>query len=469
MFSFNDTRTEYILNNVHSKYIQAKLACKFNFKAKLAVVKNLRIANFLAEALSEIDFKTGSLWVGSEYNEAKKIWVWNTDKQIEPISDEVNATMKVNKDVIELNRKCLAFARSNHDKPELRPLPCIVYRGSLCERPSDGDMDGSSHVGWIRIKNKLYKIFTELVPYDEVEVKCFKHDPESKPAVIKSYKTAQILGRYLLIGRPSLENAWIGARWWPSQFYFEFENVPLKNTTNEKTHYPPWRNNTLQKPAGCLLLDRHLSNITYFVEARCKRLRPYICYKKVISINDTINNTYADIIIDDRGYRIHYMLQPWKLALKYCKDRYKKYGGKLVEITHPNMVYELLYVMGENKTTAQHIWIAGKYKRLTKEDITKWYWVSNNEPVDMTYVPVLGNKTDRNYFYSRGVEDFNTCLNMDRENHVMALFYGTICFAEQFFVCLFDAQNLIRLQEEEHQGTDDGYMEKIYNRSSVIL
>lgn len=116
------------------------MKCKIVYKARLAVVENLDVAEFLAEALSETDLKTDSLWVGSVYNEFKKIWVWNIGDQEKPISTEINATMKVNEDVKALDRKCLAFARSNHSKPELRPLPCFVFRGYICERPRKESM-----------------------------------------------------------------------------------------------------------------------------------------------------------------------------------------------------------------------------------------------------------------------------------------------------------------------------------------
>lgn len=259
---------------------------------------------------------------------------------------------------------------------------------------------------------------------------CMDADPRALPAVVPNYEVAQNLGRHMLIGRPSLENAWIGARWTQQYEYaFESENKVLGNATDEKTKYPPWRNNTMIRPGGCILLDRHLSDITYFVEARCIRNRPYICY--MIDDNETANASTWDVIFGSRGYRMHYDLQPWYQALRNCRDKYDE-KAKLVELTDGDMVNEMLFVMGENRSTVQHTWIAGVF------DDNKWLWGNNNNTnVDTDFVKIIGNATSENWIYEHDVENENICLNMDRENHATALFYGTRCSATQTYVCLF--------------------------------
>ncbi|KAF2895742.1 hypothetical protein ILUMI_10446 [Ignelater luminosus] len=394
-------------------------------------------AKFLADALSETNVKTDSLWVGAQFSIRKNVWEWKLKvKQREVISPEVNKTMKVNPDR-HIERGCLAFARLQHDKPELRPLACTAFRGYICENDRVGTgEEESTHTSWIRIGDRLYKIFVDACPYDEVPRRCLRHDPEALPAVVASYKAAQALGRYMLIGRPSIENAWIGARYYGVfQYYFENENVILSNQTDPKTGYPPWRNNTMQRPGGCILLDRHLGNITYFVEARCQRFRPYICYKKIDNVTGNVST--VDIIFRERGYRLHFLAVPWIEAFHYCSSKYK--GASLVEIKNNVMVQELLFVMGENRSAIQHIWLGGVYKQPEEA----WFWASDNKTlVDLGLVNILGNKTDRKWIFTYEVEIDNMCLNMDRENHITALFYGTQCNARQYFACLFTADDL---------------------------
>lgn len=253
-------------------------------------------------------------------------------------------------------------------------------------------------------------------------------------AVISDFNASEQLGRYLLIGRPSLENAWIGARWQGDRFYFEAEDVGLSNTTDESNKYPPWRNNAISKPGGCLLLDRHLSSVTFFVEANCNRERSVICYR-MKNKDDVTTRTRIDIITDTWGYRVELKKKPWEEAKKHCIEEYPKKEGKLVEITEADILKHLIYIMSENKTALQHIWIGAKYEDSQViqeyEPKDRWRWASSIESkVDL--VDLVQNQT-----FVENVEMENICLNMDRENHLVPLFYGTVCNFPQVFICQF--------------------------------
>lgn len=286
----------------------------------------------------------------------------------------------------------------------------------------------STHSGWIKLGDRLYKVFHGEVTFEQAESNCLLHDIDSSLAVIPNFGASQALGRYLLIGRPSLENAWIGARYGEFKgdygYVFEKEKTLLSNATDDQK-YPPWRNDKIQKPGGCLLLDRHLTTTTLFVETRCERLRSYICYKM---ISNVVNSSSSDVIFGEDGYRIHYNRLSWNAAADFCDEKYKKYEGSLVQIAEKKNVFHLLYVMGENKTAVQHIWIGGKFEQ--KENHWIWYKSLSAIPMDDSILSWVQNAT-----YEQSVESANLCLNMDRENHITALHYGTNCIYPQSYVC----------------------------------
>lgn len=191
--------------------------------------------------------------------------------------------------------------------------------------------DQSTHHGWIEIRHRLYKIFTKQVTYEEANAACINVDPKARLAVIDSYIDAQKLGRYLLIGRPSLERVWIGARWESYSFQYEFEYEPifLSNVT-DSSRYPPWRLGRMTKPFGCIVLDRHLKNVTYFVESYCSRLHSYMCYKL------SSENKSEDICdVGDYDWRIFYNHLDWFEASRVCKESY--YSGRLAIVEQKDL------------------------------------------------------------------------------------------------------------------------------------
>ncbi|KAF2894296.1 hypothetical protein ILUMI_11873 [Ignelater luminosus] len=434
---FTRGSSEYIFVNLLIDYHAAKVLCNGTYGGRLAVIETTELAEFLAEALSETNLFLDHLWVGGKG--INRTWYWYEGGTIiSPIDKQLIDLYFVNhtKSVKATDRNCLAMGRKNHDVPYFPELKCDVQRPFMCEREAGSwGNNGTTHPGWIRIGNRLYKIFQERVSWVDATARCIMFDRNSRLAVLTNYRESQVLGRFLLIGRPSLENAWIGAKHYQNHYAFSQENIVLSNSSNPQG-YPPWRNGTVRKTKGCILLDRHLSNITYFIEARCERLRPYICYKKDLSENDS----FVDMLIEEFGYRIFLNKLPWNGAKSKC-DKYKvKYEGKLVEIRERKVVSHLIYIMGENKTTFQHMWLGGIYDSKSE----KWFWDSDRSLVDLNQLDWLVNTT-----YFENVEKYNTCLNMDRENHIKAIHYGTVCEYAQHFVCSFSREKLIQLKTDE--------------------
>ncbi|KAF2894298.1 hypothetical protein ILUMI_11875 [Ignelater luminosus] len=435
---------QFILSSMKLGYRSAMKACQFQFKGELAMLKERHTMDFVAEAMSETRLSLDTLWIAARRDINTTIWYWDGEKDQHLQFDKKFEELMVHTAIASYNRECLGFGREDHDKPQLRPLECEARRGFICEKTGVIDPSGmSTHRGWIKIGRREYKILSVKVPYDVAASRCFSLQVDSNLAVITDFNTSEQLGRYLLIGRPSLENAWIGARWKGSQFEFEPETIPLNNKTVD--NFPPWRKSEIQKAGGCILLDRHLSNVTLFVEANCNRERAVICYRK---INESgISTESFDIIIDERGYRVQLNAKPWREAVSYCKDNYPGKKGKLVEIVGVDVLKDLIYIMSENRTALHHIWIGGKFYLNDTSATTipeKWKWDSNGDKIDVGLVKLLDNDT-----YDAFVEDHNNCLNMDRENHLVPLFYGTICEFSQIFICQFTAENLRKIQDEE--------------------
>lgn len=109
----------------------------------------------------------------------------------------------------------------------------------------------------------------------------------------------------------------------------------------------------------------------------------------------------------------------WEDAYKVCQER----RGWLVEVIPENMA-EVLFIMAENRTEVNHVWTGGK---LFKDKT--WKWVKNvveiEEDPGSNYPPWI----DKRFSYEYG------CLNMDRENHDVPMFYGLQCEQRQRFIC----------------------------------
>ncbi|KAK4883871.1 hypothetical protein RN001_000142 [Aquatica leii] len=400
--SFTKNEIEYIIVQDHVQHLEAGIRCKLTYNGSLAFVKNETIANFLAEALSETNLELDSLWVGGE--NISNVWYWKWESSLDPID-------------IRFFNSCIV-ENPYIDQKKLR-LIFLVNEDEYAN-------DTSTHKGWIKIGLKFFKIYYSQVSWEGAVALCPKKKANATLAIVTTNKEAQILGRYMLIGRPSLENAWIAAKYAEQikSYYYINTDIILSNKT--EYNFPPWKNNEIERLSGCILLDRHISNSTVFLEARCDRLRSYIC-----SIDDSDSSsdglTYTDVIIGEVAYRLIHNKKPWEQAFLFCEDHYKNYHGKLAVIHTYEENFHLLYVMGENHTDVQHLWIGGKYINGV------WKWVSTDKDITLEYLNMIENTT-----YIHDVEERNLCLNMDRENHMIGFHYGTDCMWPQAFVCTFE-------------------------------
>ncbi|KAF2897052.1 hypothetical protein ILUMI_09122 [Ignelater luminosus] len=318
-------------------------------------------------------------------------------------------------------RECLSFARNDHQLPSFVNLYCQLKRPYLCQRPPEEEDGEMTHRKWIRIGGYEYAIFYAKKTWKESVRECFsKH--KAHLANFRTMEEVTGIGKYLLTGRPSLENAWIGGHYKEGQWrYISIDDI-IPDERNPETMYPPWpeTNETLPQE-GCLLLDRHLQDEKklVFLQARCHRRKSYICSRSVAGGE---RPPFETIIIDNVCYTLFYGPKTWYDANRTCHER----NAWLVEVTS-DKVDHILYIMGENRTEINHIWIGGKLKL-----DNKWYWVKTNDIIESDnnkifngYPPWLDTVFDQKY----------ACLNMDRENHNRAIFYGVYCEVKQPFIC----------------------------------
>lgn len=81
--------------------------------------------------------------------------------------------------------------------------------------------------------------------------------------------------------------------------------------------------------------------VTYFVEAYCKRYRPYICYKKYKNVTTEIP-TFCGI--EGYDWQIYFNKRNWFEAYSICEAKYN--SGKLA-IVKNHLVRPVLFMMGE--------------------------------------------------------------------------------------------------------------------------
>lgn len=236
---------------------------------------------------------------------------------------------------------------------------------------------------------------------------------------------ARQISRFLLIGRPSFERAWIGGKWEANNYIFINEGLVLANTS-DNSGYPPWLNKKIRKfgAASRLLLDRHLDNITLFIEEKYNRFHPYICYRQIIDEHD-----FQDFDFDKYAYRLYFTKKNWDEARNTC-EKLSDYVAYLVEIKEKIQFAHLMYMMGENRTSIQHIWVGGKFINNT------WEWVHSKETIPLVEKNSILHWVT-NTSYTHYVERDYICLVTDRENHIEPINYGTECSYPHYFICQF--------------------------------
>ncbi|KAF2892611.1 hypothetical protein ILUMI_13562 [Ignelater luminosus] len=448
---------------------------------RLAHIPNEKVADFIAEALSETILINSSVWIAAKTKDSTsgELYWFDENNMLEPLSEALkqlidNRIISHKNDRLAWSESEEVLAKEQHkliripyrfqkarngdglsidriyfDIPRLFPDKRTVLKPILCERQANKpkikpSQVKTTHKGWIKIKNRYFKIFLDSLTWDEAQIQCNKKN--ATLATLTEQIHVQSLGRYLLIGRPTLRNAWIGARFIERNFLLVETNKTLSDSSDE-SFFPSWRNGHVQRKRGCVMLDRSVAVESVFIETNCLRKRAFICSRAdkgneedVDVIVDNIDKEHKiDVEIDSFGYRVFYQKFSWTSARDKCNTYKEKYGGKLVEINN-TINFHLLHIMGESKVILKDIWVGGKYENET------WIWDSNNAEI------YINGTSLKNEYIDKDIERENRCLNMGRENFNESIYYGTLCAWGQSFVCLFEANRLKELGKDEEEN-----------------
>ncbi|CAH0698078.1 unnamed protein product [Spodoptera exigua] len=379
---------EYIVQVMAVNWENAKILCRGYHNGTLAILDTRDKAEFLAEALSESQFSLASVWVGARRDSAEDAagYRWGPG--------------------MELRRTALDVLGSEQDNNAARHYPMWLNR-TLVPVPETG----ADCVALERV-NHDHPVFLDLPCHLERAFACER----------------------------GIENAWVGAkgnlgRWsWIDTGVSLFQMPEFTDATPGT--WPPMRDRNNIKQSGCLQLDRHESHSPVFLESRCERKMQFICYE------GTGSQTITPATPSDDMY--YYVLVRQLLYWQHANQNCVKLNGTLAYFDNNDALIQLLLVMGENKEEPiEHIWIAGRLN-MTKDILTdtvrySWYNPNNGKRIPDpkaadsfhpgTYMPPW---LDEEYTMD------NSCLNLDRQDHLIGLVYGLPCDTAQYSICMIE-------------------------------
>ncbi|VVC89703.1 unnamed protein product, partial [Leptidea sinapis] len=363
-YYFNEK--EYIMQNLPVNWENAKIICRGHHNGSLATIDTKDKAEFLAEALSELQFSIESVWVGARRDSADdpEGYRWSNSVELRRTAADVlnnedqtinfkHYPMWLNRTHIPVNEggaDCVAVERVNHDKPVFLDLPCHLDRPFVCEKDAHIEVR-VQELRSVRCRSGLYHVFDGRLDWHQAAAYCVLN--KMTLANIATAKCLKKLGLTMLKSRPSIESAWVGAkgalgRWtWIDTGLSIFASTPYIDVRNAV--WPPMRHNTI-KQNGCLQLDRHATHSPVFMEARCERKMQFICYQATGIA--ALRSTLPPASDDNFYYILVRQLLYWQHAFENCQ----RMNGTLA--------------------TVEHIWISG-HLNMTKDpvsDVTAYSW-----------------------------------------------------------------------------------------------
>ncbi|KAF9809299.1 hypothetical protein SFRURICE_015762, partial [Spodoptera frugiperda] len=284
--------------------------------------------------------------------------------------------------VPETGADCVALERVNHDRPVFLDLPCHLERAFACERDAH-EMIRVTEVNNVRCRNGLYRLYDGKMDWHQL-------------ANIASLRCLRKLGMTMLKNRPSIENAWVGAkgnlgRWTWIDTGVSLFSMPAYTDATVDT-WPPMR---------------------------CERKMQFICYEG--SASQMVTQTAPS---DDMYY---YVLVRQLLYWQHANLNCAKLNGTLAFLDNSDILIQLLLVMGENKE--EHI--------LT--DTVSYSWYNPNNGKRIPDPKAVDNFHPGTYMPPWLDEEYtmdNSCLNLDRQDHLVGLVYGLPCDTAQYSICM---------------------------------
>ncbi|XP_075988553.1 uncharacterized protein LOC142984679 isoform X2 [Anticarsia gemmatalis] len=475
--SFLIGNKEYLIQNSLVTWENAMILCRGFHNGSLAVVDTKDRAEFLAQALSESQFGLTAVWVGARRESAGDAagYRWGPGRELrrtalDVLPSEKEYTMtrhypvwlnRTHVPVPEGGADCVALERVSHDKPVFLDLPCQLERPFACERAQPSTK--VTAVRTIRCRSGMYRIYDGRLDWHQAAAYCVLQGMSL--ANIGAMNCLRKLGTAMLKNRPSIENAWVGAKgslgkWTWIDTDINIFHPPIFGDVHPD-QWPPLRDRYNIKQSGCLQLDRHETHAPVFMEARCDRKMQFICYEAVQLIKAPTmppsDDLYYYVLIKQKYY--------WQHAFENCL----KLNGSLANLENNDILVQLLLVMGENKEEpVEHIWISGRLN-MTKDiltDTVNYAWYNPNNAKRIPDPKAFGDSTIGLYMPPWLDEEFdmdNSCLNLDRQDHLTGLVYGLPCDTAQYSVCMIEKSTKLTPQPLIESTSDAGY------ESSLII
>ncbi|XP_068622282.1 uncharacterized protein [Battus philenor] len=444
---------EYLIQNLPVSWENARILCQGHHNGHLAVLDTREKSEFLAEALSESQLEVESVWVGArrDSSEDPEGYRWGRGAELRRTAADILANEnddnaarhypawlnRTHVPVPDGGADCVALERVQHDKPVFLDLSCLLERPFVCEREAQVEV-AVQELRSVRCRTGLYRVYDGRLDWHQAAAHCVLH--KMTLANIGTMRCLRKLGLTMLKSRPSIENAWVGAKGSLGHWTWLDSGLSIFQTTSytdvQPNLWPPMKDRSTVKQSGCLQLDRHTAKDPVFLEARCERRMQFICYKGVAGMRRA-----AQIPSDDNFYYVLVRQQYyWQHAFENCL----RMNGSLAAPDAPDVLVQLLLLMGENKDEpVEHIWISGRLN-MTKDvnsDQVVYAW---QNPINGKRIP--DTKSDNESLYGTFVppwldEEFsmdNPCLNLDRQDHLNGLVYGMSCDTPQYSICMIE-------------------------------
>nr|CAD7395247.1 unnamed protein product [Timema poppensis] len=408
--TFNDTDTEYILFSSRTTWLEAESICA-SFEARLAVLDDIHKAKFLAFALANSNMQFPNFWLGGKLEHGA--WSWTvTSKVIPVIQDEEGYPPWVGP-VASPSHRCLALGCKEHDKPQFIQFNCWLTKPFICEKSSQIQSSRAFPTKWEKVDDTMHVLYNAHMTWKEAVAFCRQQG--MMLATILSTLTAAVLGEAMIRSRPDFENMWIGGFYdmgwtWVSTA----DPIPDKMESNS---YPPWRFGSSKNNAGCLLLDRHVSDTPVFVETNCDRKRGFICQEasdvKQISGNHSFRYDGCD-------YDLVITPASWHNAYKTCRSQ----GLHLVTLRSTGLIRKIMTVMADHPLELRHLWLGAHLNNMT--------WIWNSTADRLSTINDSSNFLPWCEFSTRPDMGY---LNLDRKDNSKPAIYGLAGNLTQPYIC----------------------------------
>ncbi|KAG7312627.1 hypothetical protein JYU34_000944 [Plutella xylostella] len=449
---------EYILQNFPLRWEDARIMCRGHHNGTLAILDTEDKANYLAQALAESQYSDiDSVWVGARRSgpDDPHGYRWLDGGALRRLAADVvdgSALRKSAADVLgekgghyplwqnrtlvpvpEGGADCAALGRVLHDTPVFLDLPCALERPFLCEREAK-TLVPITDVRTVKCRAGRYHVYTARVTWDQAAAYCVMN--RMQLANVDTMKCIRKLGHAMLKARPSIENAWVGARgaggvWVWADAGTRVDAAPAQ-----------------------LDLDLHAPAPPAFLKTRCDRRMDFVCYDGKGSVPSGRREDVALPSDDNYYYRLVREPLTWQQAADNCA----KFNGTLAVVDDNEILIELLLIMGENKESPiSHIWLNG-VQNLTKD--------VHGDPISYWQNPTNGKLIPDSKTHEHGLfvppwleDDYVTpaeggCLNLDRQDHLVGLVYGLPCDTPQYSICMIEKAVKVTTKKQIEENKD---------------